>query len=339
MAKRTLRWDELFRRLRAGPPTGTFAFCGPEAFLKQEALQRMVQALLGDAALERGPRYAVDHYELGEQDPAEILSAASQGGLFGGERVIWVEGFERATRLRQRERQALEALLGQKPVNPVVLVATQLSRELRQRSKGLARLLDATTVVDFGPPRAEDAARWLVRRAERFDVALTSDAARHIVEHLGTDLLTLGQEIEKITLLHGAGTLGIQDLRALVQAGMWGEAWDCVDAAVAGRARDALAGLQRVRRQETAFSLNWKLTYAANRALSGGRGRGNFGASRRAPTSGARRENLLGRMLFECYDWEWRMKSGGWSGTHGFDALEAVLIGHATRSGAQRARH
>jgi hypothetical protein len=37
--QRSLRWNELLERLRKQAPRGAYAFCGPEAFLKQEAQQ------------------------------------------------------------------------------------------------------------------------------------------------------------------------------------------------------------------------------------------------------------------------------------------------------------
>jgi hypothetical protein len=285
-------------------------------------------------------RYALATFRLGEDDTGEILAASSQCGLFGSERIVWVEGIERIARLRAKEREGLFEFLKGEPANPIVLTTDELAHEFRKRSKTHAELLSRVTVVDFWGLRPEEAVRWLIHHAEQQGVRVSVAAAQRIVTHLGVDLCSLAQEIEKIRLLHGEGDLGVADLREMTRLGLMGRAWECVDAVLAGRALEALQGLQVVQREETAFSFNWKLSYGAARQLSspdgesGARGAGEWGRRERAvahaPLS-TREKNLLGRVLMECYDWERHLKSGRWPGTHDYHALEALIIAHAAR--------
>lgn len=339
-AKRSLRWSDLQGRLSQSAPRGAYAFCGPEHLLKHEAQQAMLGSLLGRDAGESRARYALMTCLIGEQPTSEILGAAAQVGLFGGERLLWVEGVERMGRLGAKDREAWLAALTSEPANPIVLVSAELSHELRRRTKFHAELLDRVTAVDFWPLREPEAAAWLVERAQQHGVRMSRPAADYIVGRLGTDLLGLGQEAEKISLLRGEGALGIEDLRELTRHGLLGHAWECVDAALTGRHREALERLQAVRSEETAFSFNWKLTFTAGRWLGsqtasrggfegGGQGREWGGGS--APPLTPQFKNLLGRVLTECYDWERYLKSGRWSGAYDFAALEALLVAHATR--------
>lgn len=337
-AARTLRWNELTRRLEREGVRGTYAFCGPEAFLKQEAQKTLLAATLGKGGAGEGARYALATFQLGEQGIDEILGAASQGGLFGAERVVWVEGLERAGRLRPKDREAWLAALGRENANPIVLSSPELSHELRKRTKFHTDLLARVTVVDFWSPRPAEATEWLRRRAEKRGLQLTPAAAEKIVGHLGTDLLTLAQEVEKISLLHGEGGLGVEDLREMVRLGLLGSAWESVEAALAGRHQEALQGLQTARREETAFSFNWKLSFSAAQWLGSASDVPSRAAGSWSPRAGVQRpapsprmKKLLGRMLGECYEWERRMKSGRWPGAHDYDALEAVVIAHAAR--------
>ena len=342
--------------LKRAAPRGVYAFCGPEAFRRREALEAMKRSLRGSSGPADG-RYAVDSFRIGEHEISQILSAASQAGLFGGDRLVLVEGLERYARLGSAEKEAWFALIAAQPVNPVVLVSEQTSRELIRRAKALAELLAAVTVVDFWPLYREDAVKEVAQLGKGSGLQISGAAATQMVRHLGSDLMTLAAEIEKIALAHGAGTLEVKDLRELARRGIVSSSWEAVECILDGELRPALASIQAVRREESAFGFAWKLKEAVARSLVEGRGAGDgprgagpAGApwERRAtrPAAGAERKGAsyrckksLGRLLWGCYEWERGMKTGRWSGTHDYAALEGVVIAHVNRcrkSGGQR---
>jgi DNA polymerase III subunit delta len=333
---RSLRWNELARRLEKGPAEGIYAFCGPEGFLKQEALEALRRARTGGG--EQARRYAVDTFRIGEQEAGAIWSAADQTGLFGGERIVWVDGLERLSRAGAKEREAWLQFAGRRPANPVVLASEETSRDLTRRSKFLGDLIGRVTVVEFWHLFPPDAARWVVGHGARLGLKIAPRAAGRLVEHWGTDLMALAREVERIALLRGGGALDEKDLGELTRAGLLGSAWSCVDAVLAGRTRDALETLAFVRREESAFSFTWKLSHGASRALGGGRETSDRGPG---PASGpltAAEKNLLGRLLWGCYEWERSLKSGRWVGAHDFPALEGVVIAHGARQGLREQR-
>jgi DNA polymerase III delta subunit len=344
-----LKWYEFLKLVEKQPPEGCFAFCGPEMFLKHEGLEALKRSLLGSASGGQDARYAVDTFRAGETGCSEIASAASQAGLFGAERLVLVEEFERLGRVRGKEREAWIALAGSCPPNPLIFTSQLTSRELSDRSRFLADLLRQTLVVEFWHLFPRDAARWVREKAKREGLSCSPEAAGTLVGHIGPDLLLLAREIEKISLLRGEGTLGVEDLRDLVRRGLLGSSWECVEAGIAGRLREAVERLQAVRREESAFSFAWKLGHATRRRLlgeSGGSATGAWGASRSGESRfgsvetrkiSAAEQKLLGRLLCECYLWERNLKGGFWSGAHDYVALEAVLVGHAVRCRAARA--
>jgi DNA polymerase III delta subunit len=340
VSARPMRWSDLLRRLAQAPPAGIYAFCGPEAFLKHEAREAMRRAQSGGRG--EGQRYAVDAFAVGEQEAAAIWAAADQTGLFGSERIVWVDGLERLTRAGAKECEAWLAFARRGAANPTVLASVEISRDLARRSAFLDELLRHVTVVDFWHPFPEDAARWVAQCGERHRLRIAPRAAQRLVEHWGPDLSALSREVERIALLHGEGTLAERDLGALTRAGMLGSSWACVEAVLNGRTRDALETLAVVRREESAFSFTWKVSFGAARAL-GGAGVSPPGARRRSEPGDARplsraEKNLLGRLLWGCYEWERSLKSGRWIGAHDFPALEAVIVAHGARRGRQQQR-
>ncbi len=337
----TLRRDEFLRLLARQRPSGVYAFCGPEALLRQEALDAMQKALSrGEEG--SGARYAIDALRVGECEPSAILAAASQTGLFGGERLVWVEGLERIGRVGKQERAVWDAIVGAAHPNPVVLVSALTSRELLRRSATLAALLKSVTVVEFWQLFPRDAQRWLIARAKQYQLRISTGVAERLVAHHGMDLLALSQEVEKLSLLHGPGDLNEGDLQALTRGGLLGSAWECVQAVMGMQVRGALEGLSVVRSQESAFSFAWKLSQSALQRLAESAG-GRAGAGPRAASDAgahalnAREKNLLGRLVTGCYDWERRLKGGAWLSAHDFSALEGLIVAHSIGSpGEQR---
>ncbi len=330
-----------FARWIAGRrPQGFYAFCGAEVQLRDEAIAALKERLAGDAGAPGGTRYAVESCQVGETPVQEIAAIACQGGLFGAERLVLIDGLERLTRVRKdSEREAWLALVRGPAANTVVLMSVQGSRELSGRSTFLSRLLAAVQVVEFWSLFPRDAARWVIARARREGLELGPDAAAYLIEHLGTELGVLAREVERIALLHGAGRLAVGELRELVRSGVLGSSWECVEALVRGDAVGAIDRLQGVRREEASFSFTWKLTTAARAALlgqeraygpgAGGPWKGRGGVT--ASTAGVDKGDLA-RLLLECYYWERRVKQGRWLGAHDFIGLEALAATHALRS-------
>lgn len=323
------------RWIASRPAQGIYLFCGPEVHLREEALAALKSRLAGGGE-GGGSRHAVESYQVGEAAVQEIAAAVSQAGLFGGDRLVLIDGLERLTRVRKEsEREAWLALARGPAANTVVMLSTLSSRELTGRSTFLAAVLGAVQVVEFWSLFPRDAVRWLVSRARRDGLELDAAAAGYLVDHLGTDLGLLAREVEKVTLLTGSQRLGLADLRSLLRAGVLGSSWECVDALVRGDAVAAIERLQGVRREEASFSFAWKLTTAARNTLTGaggGRSGGWGGGGRVSLSSSGADKGSLAALLVGCYYWERRVKQGRWLGAHDFVGLEALAAAHALRS-------
>jgi DNA polymerase III delta subunit len=354
-SRSSIKGIEFQRWIASRPPQGIYAFCGPEVHLRDEALDALKRRLAGGAGESAASRHAVESYQVGEAAVQEIAAAVSQGGLFGGDRLVLIDGIERLTRVKKETEREAWLLLARGPAsNTVVMTSALTSRELSGRSTFLAALLGAIHVVEFWTLFPRDAMRWLIGRARQEGLELDGTAASYLVDHLGTDLGLLARELEKITLTAGDKHLGLADLKNLMRGGVLGSSWECVDALVRGDARVAIEQLQGVRREETSFSFAWKLTTAARNALTGsasgpagapGRSQGAWGSGSRGGFTGGDRvsasgggadKGSLAALLLGCYYWERRVKQGRWVGTHDFVGLEALAAAHALRSASTR---
>ena len=360
--QRSLKWNEFRGYLAKNPPSGCYAFCGPETFLKAEALQAVKTALAGGAP-QQAARYAIDTFAAGEAPVQEIATVASQAGLFGGERLVLVEGIERLSRSGKRDKDAWLELPGRPTANPVILLTPKTSRELVQKAKFFADLLARTVVVDFWHVFPRDAQRWVIQRANQSGLVLSQGVAAFLVERIGTDLQLLAQEVEKISLLHGRGELDLRALRGMVRSGMLGSSWQCVEAILRGALDESIERLQNVRREESSFSFMWKLGYAATQAVDksdgagggwqpgGGYSRSGSGSGAGAGYSGSggygdpaprlspAEKHRLAKLIEGCYEWERTLKGGGWVGSHDYVALERLIVRHAHSDSGRPASH
>ncbi len=340
---RSLKWHELPRYLAGNPPAGCYAFCGPELFLKSEALEQIKAALLGQAG-DSQARYAVDTFIAGETPVQEIATVACQAGLFGSEKLLLVESIERLSRAGKREKDAWIDLAGRSAANPIVLLSVKTSKELSRKAKFFANLLKPVLVVDFWHLFPRDAQRWVTQRAAQLDLRLSPNVAGYLVERIGTDLQLLSQEVEKISLMRGKGDLDLRALRELVRSGMLGSSWQCVEAILGGNLREAIDRFQSVQREESSFSFLWKLAYSTANAIdqgstsqSGRGGYGGWGQQNRSPLPPGEKQRLA-KLLAGCYHWERTLKSGGWVGAHDFIALERLILEHVGKQPRKASR-
>jgi DNA polymerase III delta subunit len=332
-AKKILKWQDLSKSFAKSAPTGAFAFCGPELFLKSEQLALLKTALTGGGDTAQS-RYAVDTFLAGEVPVKEIGTMVTQTGLFGGDRLILIENIEKLTRAGKKDKETWQSIVAAATVNPIILLSSLNSKELARKSKFLGSLIGGATIVDFWHLHPRDAERWVTQRLIAAGVQAQPGVATYLVEHLGCDLQMLAQEVDKISLLFIDDThLTLEALKKQIHSGILGSAWECVTAAMTGNLRETMERLQSVRREESAFSFAWKLSYSAGNALDGPQdGYRRGGGGNRNVALGAGQKRLVSELLRSCYEWESHMKTGRWLGGYDYLALEAIMIGHALRT-------
>jgi DNA polymerase-3 subunit delta len=314
---KTLRWLDLERELAAGEPAPVYALCGPELLLADEAVAAIGERILGG---EWG-RMNRDVFRAPETGPAAVVQAAQQVPLFSERRLVLYEQWENAGRAPEREKRAwLEYLASPSPSTCLVVRSSLLPRELQRKGRFFRDSLARMVTVELWHPFPREAVGWLQRRAKALGMTLPAETARFLVDHLGTDLLVLKNELEKISLFtrDHEGPITPEDLRDWGRRGLQVSAWRCVEALVGGRTREALRGLPAAREEDRPTGLVWKIQYQAARAT--GQGEVGWGT----------------RLLRDCYHWERDLKRGRWPGALEGVALEVLFL-RAHRSRLRRA--
>jgi DNA polymerase-3 subunit delta len=227
--------DEAISAARNGNLKPVYLLLGEERLLRNEVVSALRQA-----ATEGGvPGFNEDEYTAGDTPIGTILGAARTAPMMAKSRWVLVRSLERleaktSDGSRERdspEKSALDQLAEYashaSPSSVVVLCADKLNakRRLVTAAKKLGCL------VECAPLSRRDLPRWIRDGAKRRGNAITASAAELIAEISGTDLATLDDLLERLSLFAGEGSEITEDtVGELVPVVRPATVWQLVDA-------------------------------------------------------------------------------------------------------------
>ncbi|MCP4250883.1 MAG: DNA polymerase III subunit delta [bacterium] len=214
------------------------ALYGDEAFLKQAALTRIVNAALDAEPGSMGPtRIDGETAEL-----ADAMDELRTLGLLGGRRLVIVDP---ADAFITKYRKQLETYCAD-PADggTLVLVCRSLPRNTRLH-KAIAA---AGEVVECSSLRPRDVGPWIVRRSrEAYAKTVDAQAATRLRELVGNDLGILDNELGKLSVyIGGRDRIGLDDVEALVGQHREETVFRVTDAMAAGDVRAAMTAWEQV---------------------------------------------------------------------------------------------
>lgn len=147
--------------------------------------------------------------------------------------------FELRLRSAKPGEKANTALLeyAARPVQDTVVLITapKLDKDA-QNSKWFRAVDDAGTVVQVWPVEAGQLPAWIERRMRAKGLQPTPDAVTLLAERVEGHLLAASQEIDKLVLLYGNGTVDAENIAAAVVDSARFDIYGLADAALAGDA-------------------------------------------------------------------------------------------------------
>jgi DNA polymerase-3 subunit delta len=200
----------------------------------------------------------------GSPDHEAFLTALPAMALTESRRYLLVDGVERWS---DRQLKAVEPALASLPPDlTVVLIA---------RSKSPPSLVKAVKqakgeVHEFQAPSVREMPRALVGEAKRLGFQLEPDAARMLVERMGSDPLRLRNELERLLLWAGqGGKVAAADLDAMIADTSEAAAWSLADAVVERNAALALGTAESLMAQgENVTGLTYNLASRLRKACA-----------------------------------------------------------------------
>jgi DNA polymerase-3 subunit delta len=223
-----LRAAELGRELARGLAP-LYLVAGDEPLLMQEACDAIVAAARAAGYSERTVLQADAGFDWNE-----ILQASASLSLFAERRIIDVR---LAGSAFGREGADVLTRYAGAPLADVLLLVRCGRLDTRQRNaawyKALAR---SGVVVTVWPVGAAELPRWLEARLQLAGLRCSREALHALAQRVEGNLLAAVQEIEKLALHELPQPIGLDDLLAVLEDAAHYDAFELIDAALAGDA-------------------------------------------------------------------------------------------------------
>ena len=116
-------------------------------------------------------------------------------------------------------------------------------------SKWAARLAKAGQQIDIWPIKAQELPRWLEQRMQQHGMQPEPEVLRMLADRLEGNLLAARQEIDRLALIKGAGTVTVDDVMKVVADSSRFDAFALAEHMLTGNLREGLrvaAGLKRM---------------------------------------------------------------------------------------------
>ena len=227
------------------PAAAVCVVFGDEPFLKRQALAELRREVLGGDDAE----FSCTNFDGDDAEPRAVFDELSTAALFGGGRRLVI--VDEADPFVSKNRPRLEDY-AQHPRTSGVLVLDV--KTWPSNTRLFKMLAESGLQIDCNAPTAGALVKWLGGWAKQtHNATIPGDAAEQLIEIVGPEMGLLDQELAKLALLATPAKDGksLPIITAeLVRENVGGwrakSAWDMLDAAAEGHAREALVQLDRL---------------------------------------------------------------------------------------------
>ncbi len=233
-----------------------YVFVGDEVFFRDQCRRALLQHLVPPELRD----FSLHDFDLAEVSIAEVLDRARTPSLMAPFQVFFIRGVKalygrgsHAAEFGEIERYVKDP----SPAAVLIFVADHLSipadvRRMDMQDKDRYDRIRETLgeycgMVELARVEESDGMRWIISQAEKEGVKVDQDAARELMDALGTDMMLVSRELEKLILFVAEKkhiTLG--DVETMVLAAKQRSLYDLTDAISAkdkARALSVLDGL------------------------------------------------------------------------------------------------
>lgn len=147
--------------------------------------------------------------------------------------------------------------------NILLLIAPKLDAAM-QKSKWFKAIEPTGLVIQVWPLDQKQTLNWITNTANLFGISISQNAAKMIAEYTQGNLLATKQEIEKMSLLYGKGTLADEKIIAALSDNAHFNVFDLIDAIYMQDKRKIINVLEHLRNEGAEPTL---ILWAITRAL------------------------------------------------------------------------
>ncbi len=199
---------EAFAQHLAQGLSPVYLIAGEEPLLVEEALDAVRRTARAAGHDEREVLHADKQF-----DWARLTAASDNLSLFGGRRLIELR--LPGGRPGKEGSAALKAFAGAPPPDTTLVVVTDRLEAAQRKSAWVSAIAGSGTYTYAWPLQRQAVPKWLEQRARSRGVHLDAEAVTLLADRNEGNLLAMAQEIDKLALLAGEGSL---DAAAVAEA-------------------------------------------------------------------------------------------------------------------------
>jgi len=231
-------WRQAIQDVKQGKPRGLYVLYGDEPWLMDEFVRQTVDHLVPEAVRDLN----VDGVDLAETaldellDQADTLPFMAEYRVLVGKNAFFLTAVGRSK--VEHDLARLESYANEPSGHAVVLLLVPGKPD--ERKKIVKRLKQQAALIPCQPLDKRDLSRWLERRARARGLTLSAELLDALMERTGQQMSRLEQEVEKLALYAGNGTLTREELERLVPRTLEEDVFTMVNELLEGRAEKAL---------------------------------------------------------------------------------------------------
>lgn len=224
---------QAIKSAEAGELLPVYLLSGEDRFHRDRAVEALVRAALGGGLAELN----VDKLIAGEADADTAIRAARTVPMMAKRRVVLVRSVERWDSASSGDDDKLSPLdkiaeYAKAPADTACLIL--VAEKVDGRRKLVAAAKKQGFLVECGLPSARELPAWVRARAKEKGHPIDADVAELLAEIAGTDLSTLDDALERLSLYVGEGAEITEDaVGACVTRVRLADTWKLVDALAA----------------------------------------------------------------------------------------------------------
>ncbi len=223
--------------VKEGRTKGIYLVHGSEGYLVRTAADALTRALADKTEAE------VTRVDATGQPPAAVLAPVASLSLFATATVVHVRNFAHLLAGENADRllTGLDAGLGEGSHVVFAAGSGTPADKIDKRLRGTKGLMKRGVSIELNTQKPEHLAVWLREKAAAEEKELAPDAARLLLERVGSDMETLRTELDKALLYClDQKRITAEDLRDLVGKSREDAVWDVGEAVARGEPSRAM---------------------------------------------------------------------------------------------------
>ncbi|OCS88510.1 DNA polymerase III subunit delta [Caryophanon tenue] len=242
-------FSKVWRDIQKGDIAPVYLLVGEEAYYVDETIAKLRAALGGEDA-----EYA--QFDCAEQpvdfvmDEADTIPFFSERKLVVARNASFLRATEKGKEKIEHDLKRLEAWLGH-PTAQCVTVFVAPYEKLDERKKVTKLLKQHAVLLEAQVPKEQDLAIWIQHEIRAQQGQITEDAIGKLMEMVGTNMLQMRMEIEKLLLFVGPdAVIQVEDVENLVAKTLEHDAFKMLNAYLARDVATAVTIYHELLRQK-----------------------------------------------------------------------------------------